>query len=307
LRHGLFFTFKGKNMATSKTEAQKVADLRKQAQDKNLPQQVRDMADKKANEIEGRSVKKATGIELAKGGMAKKAAPKKFAMGGMSSQIPLTEVKREVTPKPTAPSKSMADRLSEASSVIKKQQAAQPKPLSGMAAQRANKAAYDQKMAASSAARKTALKARSAPKASTPVFPDKIVNVQQPKMAKGGKVTKKFAMGGMSSQIPLSEMARTPTTATTAAPDKYQAMGASALKALANRKALMKPQVNVQPKPRGPAPFGDKQVNVQPTPRGPVPFGDKQVNRLPTQPMMAKGGAVKKKMAKGGAVKKAKK
>lgn len=59
-------------MATTKTEAQKVEALRKQAQDKSLPQEVRDMADKKANEIEGRSVKKATGIELAKGGSVKK-------------------------------------------------------------------------------------------------------------------------------------------------------------------------------------------------------------------------------------------
>ena len=69
-------------MATTKTEAQKVEALRKQAQDKSLPQEVRDMADKKANEIEGRSVKKATGIELAKGGAVKKPAAKKMMMGG---------------------------------------------------------------------------------------------------------------------------------------------------------------------------------------------------------------------------------
>lgn len=298
-------------MATSKTEAQKVADLRKQAQDKSLPQQVRDMADKKANEIEGRSVKKETGIELAKGGMAKKAAPKKFAMGGMSSQIPLTEVKREPVAKTPAPSKSMADRLSEASSMIKKQQAAstaQPKRLGGIAGQRQAQAAYKQRMADAKNARKTARMARSAPKASGPVpFGDNPVMLQRTEMAKGGAVKKaapkKFAMGGMSSQIPLSDMARTPTTATTATPDKYQTMAASARNALANRKALMKPQVNVQ----RPAPFNDKQVNVQPKPRGPAPFGDKQVNVQPTKPMMAKGGAVKKKMAKGGAVKKAKK
>lgn len=64
-------------MATAKTDAQKVTELRKQAMDKTLPQEVRDMADKKANEIEGKSVKKATGMELAKGGMAKKPAAKK--------------------------------------------------------------------------------------------------------------------------------------------------------------------------------------------------------------------------------------
>jgi hypothetical protein len=297
LRHSLFFTFKGKNMATSKTEAQKVADLRKQAQDKSLPQQVRDMADKKANEIEGRSVKKATGIELAKGGMAKK----KMAVGGMLPP-PATPKTGPTTP---APSKSMADRLSEASSMIKKQQAAstaQPKRLGGMAGQRQAQAAYKQKMAASSAARKTALKARSAPKASTPVFPDKIVNVQRTEMAKGGAVKKaapkKFAMGGMSSQIPLSEMVRTPTTGTPAVrPERAMVDRARA------KMQMQKPQVNVQPTPRGPAPFGDKQVNVQPTP--PTMF-DKQVNVLPTKPMMAKGGAVKKaapkKMMYGGAV-----
>jgi hypothetical protein len=59
-------------MATTKTEAQKVEALRKQAMDKSLPQEVRDMADKKANEIEGRSVEKTTGLKLAKGGAVKK-------------------------------------------------------------------------------------------------------------------------------------------------------------------------------------------------------------------------------------------
>ena len=77
-------------MATTKTEAQKVEALRKQAQDKSLPQEVRDMADKKANEIEGRSVKKATGIELAKGGAVKKPAAKKMMMGGaVAKDLPM--------------------------------------------------------------------------------------------------------------------------------------------------------------------------------------------------------------------------
>lgn len=62
-------------MATSKTDAQKVAELRKQAMDKSLPQEVRDMADKKANAIEGKSVEKATGMKLAKGGAVKKELP----------------------------------------------------------------------------------------------------------------------------------------------------------------------------------------------------------------------------------------
>lgn len=74
-------------MATAKTDAQKVTELRKQAMDKTLPQEVRDMADKKANEIEGKSVKKATGMELAKGGMAKKpAAKKKMMYGGVAEK-----------------------------------------------------------------------------------------------------------------------------------------------------------------------------------------------------------------------------
>jgi len=69
-------------MATTKTDAQKVAELRKQAMDKSLPQPVRDMADKKANDIEAKSVKKATGMELAKGGAVAKKSPKKMMYGG---------------------------------------------------------------------------------------------------------------------------------------------------------------------------------------------------------------------------------
>ena len=85
-------------MATAKTDAQRVTELRKQAMDKSLPQEVRDMADKKANEIEGKSVEKATGMKLAKGGMAmkaaakqpmKKEAPKKMMMGGaVAKELP---------------------------------------------------------------------------------------------------------------------------------------------------------------------------------------------------------------------------
>lgn len=55
-------------MATTKTESQKVAEYRKQAQDKTLPQEVRDQADMKANQIEARAAGKA-GVKLAKGGM----------------------------------------------------------------------------------------------------------------------------------------------------------------------------------------------------------------------------------------------
>ena len=64
-------------MAMMKTDAQKVTELRKQAMDKSLPQQVRDMADKKANEIEAKSVEKATGMKLAKGGAVVAKAPVK--------------------------------------------------------------------------------------------------------------------------------------------------------------------------------------------------------------------------------------
>lgn len=77
-------------MATTKTDAQKVTELRKQAQDKTLPQEVRDMADKKANAIEGKSVEKETGMKLAKGG-AVKAAPKKLAFGGFAGKTSMTD------------------------------------------------------------------------------------------------------------------------------------------------------------------------------------------------------------------------
>lgn len=70
-------------MATAmKTDAQKVAELRKQAQDKTLPQEVRDQADMKANAIEAKSVEAKTGMKLAKGGAVKKPAAKKAAGKG---------------------------------------------------------------------------------------------------------------------------------------------------------------------------------------------------------------------------------
>ena len=81
-------------MATTKTEAQKVTELRKQAMDKTLPQEVRDMADKKANEIEGRSVEKTTGLKLAKGGVAKKAPMKTAAKQPMKKMAKGGSVKK---------------------------------------------------------------------------------------------------------------------------------------------------------------------------------------------------------------------
>lgn len=73
-------------MATTKTDAQRVTEYRKQAMDKTLPQEVRDMADKKANEIESKSVEKATGMKLAKGGVVAKAATKKAPMKEAAKQ-----------------------------------------------------------------------------------------------------------------------------------------------------------------------------------------------------------------------------
>ena len=69
-------------MATAKTDAQRVAEYRKQAMDKSLPQPVRDQADKKANEIEAKSVEKATGMKLAKGGAVKPMAKKPLPARG---------------------------------------------------------------------------------------------------------------------------------------------------------------------------------------------------------------------------------
>ena len=81
-------------MATTKTDAQRVEEYRKQAMDKSLPQEVRDMADEKAKAIEAKAAGKA-GVKLAKGGaVAKKAvakapakkAPTKLAKGGMAKK-----------------------------------------------------------------------------------------------------------------------------------------------------------------------------------------------------------------------------
>lgn len=73
-------------MATTKTDAQKVQEYRKQAQDKTLPQEVRDMADMKANAIEAKSVEAKAGVKLAKGGVVAK-TPKKMAVGGVSTLV----------------------------------------------------------------------------------------------------------------------------------------------------------------------------------------------------------------------------
>ena len=59
-------------MATAKTDAQKVSEYRKTAMDKSLPQEVRDQADMKANEIEAKSVELKANLKLAKGGVVGK-------------------------------------------------------------------------------------------------------------------------------------------------------------------------------------------------------------------------------------------
>jgi hypothetical protein len=63
------------------TPAAKVAKLRKMAEDKSLPQDVRNQYLDEAVKIEEKAAKGA-GVKLAKGGMAKKPAPKKMMMGG---------------------------------------------------------------------------------------------------------------------------------------------------------------------------------------------------------------------------------
>lgn len=85
---------KGNVMATMKTDAQKVTELRKQAMDKSLPQEVRDMADKRANEIEGKTVEKETGMKLAKGGAVAKPMAKKMAKGGAVAKAPMKKAKK---------------------------------------------------------------------------------------------------------------------------------------------------------------------------------------------------------------------
>ena len=76
-------------MATTKTDAQKVAEYRAIAMDKTKPQEVRDQADIKANEIEKKAAG-AAGVKLAKGGVAKKPAAKKMMMGGaVAKDLPM--------------------------------------------------------------------------------------------------------------------------------------------------------------------------------------------------------------------------
>ena len=83
-------------MATAKTDAQRVAEYRKQAMDKSLPQEVRDQADMKANEIEAKSVDRA-GVKLAKGGVVAKAPAKKAPMKEAAKQPMKKDVQKSLT------------------------------------------------------------------------------------------------------------------------------------------------------------------------------------------------------------------
>lgn len=75
-------------MATAKTDAQKVAEYRKIAADTKQPQEVRDQADKRASEIEAKSVEAKTGMKLAKGGAIAKAPAKKPAAKKTAAKSP---------------------------------------------------------------------------------------------------------------------------------------------------------------------------------------------------------------------------
>ena len=61
--------------------AKKIETLREKAKDKSLPQDVRNQFLDDANKLEEKAAMKA-GVNLAKGGMAKKPAAKKMMMGG---------------------------------------------------------------------------------------------------------------------------------------------------------------------------------------------------------------------------------
>jgi hypothetical protein len=71
--------------APAKSAAAKVAEYRKKAADKSLPQDVRNTYADKANAMEQDAAKKA-GVPFNKGGMVKKPAVKKMMCGGMAKK-----------------------------------------------------------------------------------------------------------------------------------------------------------------------------------------------------------------------------
>lgn len=79
------------------TDAEKVENYRKMAQDKSLPQDVRDKYDERAREIETKNAAKA-GVKLAKGGVVAKAtAKKKMMYGGVAKKELPTRGSRTAT------------------------------------------------------------------------------------------------------------------------------------------------------------------------------------------------------------------
>lgn len=71
--------------APAKSVAAKIAEMRKKAEDKSLPQDVRNTFADKANMLEQEEAKKA-GVRFNKGGMVKKAADMKMMYGGMAKK-----------------------------------------------------------------------------------------------------------------------------------------------------------------------------------------------------------------------------
>jgi hypothetical protein len=68
------------------TPAAKVAKLRKMAEDKSLPQDVRNQYLDEAVKLEEKAAKGA-GVKMAKGGAVKKPAPKKMMGGGYAAPM----------------------------------------------------------------------------------------------------------------------------------------------------------------------------------------------------------------------------
>jgi hypothetical protein len=71
--------------APAKSVAAKIAEFRKKAADKSLPQNVRNTFADKANALEQEEAEKA-GVRFNKGGMVKKAADMKMMYGGMAKK-----------------------------------------------------------------------------------------------------------------------------------------------------------------------------------------------------------------------------
>ena len=71
--------------APAKSVAAKIAEFRKKAADKSLPQDVRNTFADKANALEQQEAEKA-GVRFNKGGVVKKPTVKKMMSGGMAKK-----------------------------------------------------------------------------------------------------------------------------------------------------------------------------------------------------------------------------